>query len=101
MEEVSELIVRPRPLIEYRCEVVPRGRHILQQRQLIWLSNGRIEINQRTDTGRVFDRKDCNERTAKRKPDEIYWLRNMKGIQDLIDLPSVHIVGKRNRRAIG
>src|SRR5690348_13526324 len=37
MEKVSKLIVCPGSFIEYRREVVPGGRHILQKRQLIWL----------------------------------------------------------------
>src|SRR5262249_51934886 len=101
MEKVSKLIVCPGSFIKDCGEVVPCRRHILQKRQLIWLSNRWIEINKRTDTVRVFVGKHRNERTAKRDPDEIDWLRNVDGIQKLIELADVHIVGKRNRRSIG
>src|SRR5262245_57699446 len=101
MEEIAELAVGPVLLVEHSAEIVPHRRKVLDKRELVRLSNGRIDIDQRSNATRVFICETRDQRTAKREPRQIHGPRDMNGVEQFIELSYIHLIGKRNWRTVG
>ena len=101
VKKIVELAGGPVPLVEKRGQIAPGRRDRLQQCRSVRPSNGRIEINERSDPLRIFVREAGDHGCAKRNSGQINGSGDVQNIEKFVQLADVQIIVIRNARPIG